>query len=381
MGDFDRPDWSGRLRRVWRIPPADVSALVVSSPANIKYLCGFDGSAGLMLTSPARTWLLVDGRYDRSARLSRAAGHLADIEIVTVTGSVESLLAALISDLGQDPTGFEAHQVTVATLENWKRLCPQRTFLPTANWIERLRIIKEPAEIEAIKRACALTSDVARDLVLWVREGRMEREIALDIDDALRRAGAARPAFETIVASGPNSALPHARPTERRLQQGDLVVLDFGGVLDGYCGDLTRMAGVGQVKAEARGLFEAVRAAQVAALAAVRAEAFAFEVDAAARRVLTTHEFGDAILHATGHGLGLEVHEAPRLGRPRESAVDTPGELNEREIDRLAAGMVCTIEPGAYVEGIGGVRLEDDVVVTDEGCEVLTDAPRDLLLV
>ena len=195
----------------------------------------------------------------------------------------------------------------------------------------------------------------------------------------MRRSGLARPAFATIVASGPNSALPHARPTDRRLQKGDLVVLDFGGVLDGYCGDLTRMAGVGEVTAEARALFEAVRAAQVAALAAVRAEALVSEVDTAARRVLTAHGFGDAFLHATGHGLGLEVHEAPRIGRPSESrggGRDEPGEL-----DRLAAGMVCTIEPGAYVEQVGGVRLEDDVVVTDEGCEVLTEAPRDLLLV
>ena len=380
MGDFDRPDWSGRLRRVWRTPPADVSALVVSSPANIKYLSGFDGSAGLLLTSPDRTWLLVDGRYDRSARLSRAAGQLADVEIATLTGSVERLLSTLISDVGSGSVGFEAHHVTVATLRSWERTCVERTFVATANWIERLRIIKERTELIAIRRACAVTSDIARELGRWLREGRTEREIAWDIDEAMRRAGVTRPAFETIVASGPNSALPHARPTDRQLQRGDLVVLDFGGVLDGYCGDLTRMAGVGEVKPEARGLFEAVRAAQVAALAAVRAEAPVFEVDAAARRVLTTHGFGDAILHATGHGLGLEVHEAPRLGRRSESS-DRVGEPSEREMDRLAAGMVCTIEPGAYVEGVGGVRLEDDVVVTDEGCEVLTEAPRDLLLV
>ena len=380
MGDFDRPDWSGRLRRVWRTPPADVSALVVSSPANIKYLSGFDGSAGLLLTSPDRTWLLVDGRYDRSARLSRAAGQLADVEIATLTGSVERLLSTLISEVAPGSVGFEAHHVTVATLRNWERTCAERTFVATANWIERLRIIKERTELIAIRRACAVTSDIARELGRWLREGRTEREIAWDIDEAMRRAGVTRPAFETIVASGPNSALPHARPTDRQLQRGDLVVLDFGGVLDGYCGDLTRMAGVGEVKPEARGLFEAVRAAQVAALAAVRAEAPVFEVDAAARRVLTTHGFGDAILHATGHGLGLEVHEAPRLGRRSESS-DRVGEPSEREMDRLAAGMVCTIEPGAYVEGVGGVRLEDDVVVTDEGCEVLTEAPRDLLLV
>ena len=381
MGDFDRPDWSGRLRRLWRAPSADVSALVVSSPANIKYLCGFDGSAGLVVSSPERTWLLVDGRYDRSARLARAAGELADVEVATMTGSLERLLSTLTSNIAAGPIGFEAQHVTVATLMAWERACPERSFIATTNLIERLRIIKESAELDRIRRACRLTSDIVRELGQWVRAGRTERAIAWDIDNAMRRAGATRPAFDTIVASGPNSALPHARPTDRLLQSGDLVVLDFGGVLDGYCGDLTRMAGVGEVTTEARGLFDAVRAAQVAALAAVRAEAPVLEVDAAARRVLTTHGFGDAFLHATGHGLGLEVHEAPRLGRRSDSNSDRPGEPSDREMDRLAAGMVCTIEPGAYVEGIGGVRLEDDVVVTDEGCEVLTEAPRDLLLV
>jgi Xaa-Pro aminopeptidase len=239
-----------------------------------------------------------------------------------------------------------------------------------------LRAIKDEGELASLRGACQRTSEVARELGSWVRAGRSEREIARDIEQAMQRAGLSRPSFETIVASGPNSALPHARPTDRRLQDGDLVVLDFGGVLDGYCGDLTRVAGVGQVKAEARALFEAVRAAQVAALAAVRAEALASDVDTAARRVLTACGFGEAILHATGHGLGLDVHERPRIGRPSAEVEGESGEL-----DRLIAGMVCTIEPGAYVESVGGVRLEDDVVVTEEGCEVLTDAPRDLLLV
>jgi len=379
MGDPLRPDWSGRLRRLWRTPPADLSALVVSSPANIKYLSGFDGSAGLIVTTPARSWLIVDGRYDRSARLARAAGALAEIDIVTSVASYDQALAELVARLAPGSVAFEAHQLTVASLENWERMSPGRAFVPTTNWIERLRAVKDEAELRAIRRACLLLSGVACELRQWVREGRSEHDVARDIDEAMRQCGLARPAFETIVASGPNSALPHARPTDRRLRPGDLVVLDFGGVLDGYCGDLTRMAGVGEVTTEARALFEAVRAAQVAALAAVRAEALVSEVDTAARRVLTAHGFGDAVLHATGHGLGLEVHEAPRIGRLGESRGgrrDEPGGL-----DRLAVGMVCTIEPGAYVEQVGGVRLEDDVVVTDEGCEVLTEAPRDLLLV
>jgi Xaa-Pro aminopeptidase len=194
--------------------------------------------------------------------------------------------------------------------------------------------------------------------------------VAHDIDLALERAGFERPAFETIVAAGPNSAYPHARPTGRRLAPGDLVVLDFGGVLDGYCVDLTRMAGIGSVGTAASQLYLAVRDAQSAALQAVCAGVRASEVDAAARRVLEAAGLGDAFVHGTGHGLGLEVHEAPRLARSSSGV-----------IDELEPGMVCTIEPGAYVEGVGGVRLEDDVVVTIGGSELLTEAPRDLLVV
>lgn len=371
MGDILRPDWSGRARRVWRIsslPP--VSALVVSAPANIKYLSGFDGSSGLLVLTPDESHLLLDGRYERAAREAAESGAMAAVAIHRVPARFEDALSDLLRRLPLGAVGFEAEQVTVATLEAWQRGTSGRTWLPTYRWVERLRAVKDGWEIAAIRRACEALSDVARDLRRWVAPGRTEVEVAQDINAAMRRAGLSRPAFETIVASGPNSAHPHARPTDRRLRDGDLVVLDFGGVLDGYCGDLTRMAGVGQVKAEARALFEAVRAAQGAALAAVRADALAFDVDAAARQVLTDHGLEDAILHATGHGLGLEVHEAPRLGR---TSVD--------RADRLEAGMVCTIEPGAYVEGLGGVRLEDDVLVAADGCEVLTTAPRDLLVV
>src|SRR6185503_10835604 len=363
MGDLTRPDWSGRLRRVWRTPPADVCALVVSTPSNITYLTGFSGSAGVFLSTPVRNWLLVDGRYAEAARQARSDGRLADIDVVTTPGSIDGSLAQLLgsSEVPAGVVGFEAGHVTVAMLRGWERMAANRRFEATTNWIEQLRSIKDADEVRRIRRSCDLLSGVARELVRWVRPGRGEREIAEDIDGAMRRAGLTRPAFETIVASGPNSALPHARPTDRRLQEGDLVVLDFGGVLDGYCGDLTRMAGVGKVGAEARALFEAVRAAQVAALAAVRAQTLASEVDTAARQVLETHGFGEAFLHATGHGLGLDVHEAPRIGRRTDRIEDRPGnDEEEHDRHRLRAGMVCTIEPGAYVAGIGGVRLEDD---------------------
>ena len=260
---------------------------------------------------------------------------------------------------------FLAHGVTTV-----KDVGNDVEWIATERLVERHRMVKDPGEIAILRRACRSVSDVAREIPALVTAGRTELEIARAIDQALDRAGLDGPAFPTIVAAGPNSALPHARPSDRRLVIGDLVLLDFGGRLDGYCGDLTRMAAVGQVGAQARSLFEAVREAQTAAIAVVRPGQEAPAVDTAAREVLERHGLSEAVLHATGHGLGLELHEAPRIARP-----------DPHHTDRLEAGMVCTIEPGAYVDGFGGVRLEDDVLVTAEGCEVLTDAPRDLVVV
>jgi Xaa-Pro aminopeptidase len=368
------------MRRLWQAPDAPaVSAVIISSPANINYLCGFEGSSGILVVSPGDCWLLLDGRYEQGARTAQAAGNLAEMHIQKVPGRFDRALAELMSSLPPGPVGFEAESVTVATLEAWQQASADRLFVASRQWVEKLRSVKDPFEIGIVRRACAATAAVGRELRRWVSAGRSEREVAADIDAALVRAGCSRTAFQTIAASGPNSALPHARPTDRLLREGDLVVLDFGGVLGGYCGDLTRVAGVGRIRADARALFDAVRAAQVAALAAVRAQALTFEVDAAARGVLASHGFGDAFVHATGHGLGLEVHEAPRLARAEDGS-STEVRLQAPEV-RLQAGMVCTIEPGAYVEGLGGARLEDDVLVTVDGCEVLTDVPRDLLTV
>jgi Xaa-Pro aminopeptidase len=190
--------------------------------------------------------------------------------------------------------------------------------------------------------------------------------VAADIDSALRRGGFERPAFDTIVASGPNSARPHARPGKRALRPGDWVLLDFGGVYDGYCVDLSRTVRLGRGDAEFGRVFEAVAEAQRAAIATVRPGIRASAVDAAAREVLGRHGLAEVFGHGTGHGLGLEVHEEPRIGRPLEGSDDV----------LLAPGMVFTVEPGAYLDGIGGVRIEDDVLVTDTGCDVLTAAAK-----
>jgi len=371
MGDPSHPGWGRRLDRAREgLTQGHLPALVVSTPLNITYLCGFRGSSGLLVLTPDRTILIVDGRYASAARAGSLAGGLFPIEVYAVSDTYPRALATVLADTGVAAAGFEAAQVTVATLGVWQAAAPGVTFRATEGQIERLRAIKDDHEIVILRRAGKLLSQVATGLRSWVRAGRREREVAADINGALERAGFSEPAFPTIVASGPNSAHPHARPTDRRLEAGDLVVLDFGGLLDGYCGDLTRMFGIGQVSPTAWSLYEAVREAHAAALRAIRDGVEAASVDAEARRVLTACGFGGGILHATGHGLGLEVHEAPRLGPAQ------PGRT-----ERLQAGMVCTIEPGAYVEGLGGVRLEDDVLVTNEGCEVLTEASRDLFIV
>jgi Xaa-Pro aminopeptidase len=243
-----------------------------------------------------------------------------------------------------------------------------RTLVPTDRLIERRRAVKDRAEIATLRSAAGLLSRVARQVPAFVSPGRSELQVAADIDAAIRGAGFERPAFETIVASGPNSARPHARPGSRLLADGDGVVLDFGGVYDGYCVDLTRTLHVGAATPALRRLAAAVREAHAAAIAAVRPGVRPSEIDAAARGVLSAHGLGEAFGHGTGHGLGLEVHEDPRISK-------LPGALPD---DPVVPGMIFTIEPGAYVEGLGGVRIEDDVLVTTDGCEVLTDVPIDV---
>jgi len=243
---------------------------------------------------------------------------------------------------------------------------PHPALVPTERLVERRRAVKDDAELQILREAARRLSGVARRAREFLQPGRTERDAAAMVDTALRESGFERPAFETIVASGPNSAFPHARPTSRVLRQGEGVVLDFGGVYDGYCVDLTRTLHLGVPDADFRRLFGAVAGAHGAALASVTPGARAIDIDGAARRVLERHGLLEAFGHGTGHGLGLEAHEEPRI-----SPLAPAGE-------RVVAGMVFTIEPGAYVPGVGGVRIEDDVLVTDGGCELLTNVPMDL---
>jgi Xaa-Pro aminopeptidase len=348
-------------------------ALVVTNPVNIRYLTNHVGSAGTAIVTRDALHLLIDFRYQEAvSSLQASTAACPTLRLRPVPASYDEALVEALVDFDVKAVGVEAAHLTVARHEWLTRALtsrgPEITLHSTERVVERRRLIKDRFEMSIVRDAAARLEAVADQAFERVRGGVSERDVAAAIEGAMRAAGYDRPAFDTIVASGPQSALPHHRAGARILAPGDLVVLDFGGILDGYCCDLTRMASVGTPSPEARRLYDAVREAQQAAIDAVRPGVTASSVDAAAREILVARGLGEAFGHGTGHGLGLEVHEEPRVGRPRSDGQDT----------RLEPGMIFTIEPGAYVPGFGGVRIEDDVLVTEKGSEVLTSVPRDL---
>ena len=341
---------------------AGVDALVVTHLPNVRYLTGFDGSAGAAILSSHACLLVVDFRYLTAATaLAAALGGLVGVE--TFDRSYDEAIVDLLTRSGAGRVAIEAAYLPVSRFNFVQAgLSTRAVLVPAERLVERTRMIKDAGEVAAFREAGRRLAGVAARVPAFVQAGRTERDIAFDIELELRRAGFTRPAFETIVASGPNSALPHARPTDRAVQAGDPTVLDFGGVYDGYCVDLTRTVQLGAVSGPMAKLYAAVAEAQQAALETIRPGVAASVIDAAARSVLERHGLGDAFGHGTGHGLGLEVHEEPRIARASARVPDVT----------IEPGMVFTVEPGAYVPGIGGVRIEDDVLVTDSGCEVLT---------
>ncbi len=368
-----------------------LDALVVTHLPNIRYLTNFAGTTAILVLTREGAWFITDGRYatEASSLLSADAGP-PDTTLVRVERTYEE---ALFDTLRRAPAlriGFEAAHLTVkrlrwleAALHGWRgRREGSPELVATERLVEQARVLKDAYEVAVLTEASRKLSEVARRVMSRLRPGLTEREVARLIDDLMAAVGFERPAFDTIVAAGASSALPHARPGTRPIQSGELVLLDFGGVSDGYCVDLTRTVAMGRPPAQAEKLHATVLEAQRAALSTVGVGVIASRVDAAARTVLETAGLADAFSHSTGHGLGLEIHEEPRIGRRFEPTPDQQsGRLPPPPVDsELAAGMVFTIEPGAYVPGLGGVRIEDDVLVTEAGCEVLTDVPRELTL-
>ncbi len=355
-----------------------LDALVVTSLPNIVYLTNFTGSTAIAVLTPDRLHFITDFRY--MTVMSEAAGsphHCPDLELVKVEGAYDATLAELLGSLSGKRVGFEAAHLTVSRL-NWlsKALNAGNAQAPelvaSESIVETARVVKDAFEIATLREAARRLSMVARALPDEIRPERTEREVSRAIESRLHEAGFSKPAFDTIVASGPNAALPHAKPGERKLSEGDLVVLDFGGVYDSYCVDLTRTVAVGRVSERARFVYQAVLEAHDHAIAQVGPGRSRFAIDAAARDALRERGLAEAFGHGTGHGLGIEVHEDPRITRPRAGEEQT-------DVNTVAPGMVFTIEPGVYLPGWGGVRIEDDVLVTEDGVDVLTDVTTDLI--
>ena len=353
-----------------------LDALVVTALPNVCYLTNFTGSAAIVVLTANRLIFITDFRYVAATEAAAGTPHACpSLELVTVEGSYDGTLAGVLRSLGCPRVGFEAAHVSVSRHHGLLEALGRGGLSPALVGVEGLvewhRARKDPYEIDVLREAGRRLAALVPDIVQEARRGRTEREVALAIDRRILDAEFERTAFETIVASGPNAALPHARPSGRILGEGDLVVLDFGGVYDSYCVDLTRTVVVGRASARARSVYGAVLAAHDRAIEAVRPGASRFAIDQAARDTLAAEGMAEAFGHSTGHGLGLEVHEDPKIARrrPDADAID----------EAVTAGMVFTIEPGAYFPGWGGVRIEDDVLVTETGVEWLTRAATDLM--
>jgi len=343
------------------IEAEELDGFAITHPANVRYMCGFTGSNGLLLFLGGRCTFFTDGRYTQQAR-----EQVGGARIVVAKGP---LLAAAAKAIGEGQTkaiGFEADHTTVATANEMRRLFRRKvSWKPTTGLVMRQRIVKDAAELHIIHKAVRTGAEVYEHALEKLHAGVAESAIAAELELAARHAGAEGMSFETIVAAGKRSALPHGVASQRPIPRHGFVVIDSGVVVHGYCSDMTRTVHVGRASREERRWYAAVLEAQLTAIAAVKPGVTAGDVDHAAREVLRRAKLDKFFTHSTGHGVGLEIHEPPRLGTG--------------QTEQVQAGMVITIEPGVYLPGKGGIRIEDMVVVTAKGCEVLTPVSKELL--
>jgi Xaa-Pro aminopeptidase len=338
-----------------------LDCLLLTHPANWYYLTGFAGESGVLAITEDRTTLITDGRFTVQARQ-----QCPGIRVELQKGALYTSAGQWLTDNRILKAGFDPGQWTVAELKTCKRAAGTKCqAIEAGGIVERLRMKKDPQELAVMRKAAILAGQVMEAAFRLLKPGVREAEIAADIEYQMKRRGASGPSFATIVASGKRAALPHARPTSKRLKKNELVVIDLGVILGHYCSDMTRTVFLGRAPRRIREWYRAVDEARATAVAAVKPGAACREVDAAARKVLKKSGLDRYFVHSTGHGLGLEVHEDPRVARNQSI--------------RLAAGNVITIEPGIYVEDVGGIRIEDDVAVRSQGSEVLTRVTRELI--
>ena len=364
-------NYSGRQRLLeHQLEHLRLDALLITHLANVRYLCGFAGSSGALAFANGEWAFFTDGRYIEQAKRQVKSAEVLINSMPPLDNAVQWTATSLKRRRSTARIGIESEHITSATQSRFasrlRKVGKSRyRVVQTREAVEQFRVRKDAEEIKQIRKAVQLASSVFPGIVDITGSGKTENEVAAETDHLARRAGAEKMSFDTIVASGANSALPHARPGHTRIGRG-FVVLDYGVILGGYCSDMTRTVHVGPANDNARELYSAVLEAQLAGIDAVRAGVEAHSVDEAARNVLRKRKLEKYFTHSLGHGVGIEIHEPPRLAKGQKQ--------------KLESGMVITVEPGVYIAGSGGVRIEDMVLVTKNGCEVLTPTPKELII-
>jgi Xaa-Pro aminopeptidase len=350
-----------RSALVQKFGALQVESLLVTHPADWYYLTAFTGESGALVVTRRGTTLITDGRFTGQAKTETMG-----VAVVQQKGSLFEFTGKLLAGSKAKSVGFEATQLSVSQYGALRKAAGSGCkWRPVAGLVASLRMHKDAQELAVMRRAAILAGRVMEEAIPLLKTGVREFEVAAEIQYQMRKRGASGAAFETIVAFGERAALPHARPTAKRLKKNEFVVLDLGAILAHYCSDITRTFYYGKAPERVRQWYKAVQDAQVAAIATVKNGVLCGDVDAAARQALERQGLGKYFLHSTGHGLGLEVHEEPRIARGQKK--------------RLEVGNVITIEPGIYIEGVGGIRIEDDVAVHADRIEVLTRTTRDLI--
>jgi Xaa-Pro aminopeptidase len=347
-----------KLRKIFSA--CKIDSLIIFNMSNIRYLSGFTGSDGVLLISAADVNLLVDGRYTLQAGL-----EATNIQIIEYKDKIEGIIQA-IKKLKLEHIGFEADSITLEMYNRLTSRIPGETFTVLTDELRLIRACKDEAEITLMKKAAEISSSAIHSLVDQIKPGRTEKELALQLEINARKYGADGLAFEAIVAAGENSSLPHARPTDRKIKKGDFIVIDFGIKYKGYCSDETCTLAFGKLTDRQKNAYQIVKDAHDRAIAGIKAGVSAADIDRRARSVFGK-KYSRYFVHGTGHGVGLDVHEAPRL-----SSISG---------DILEPRMVVTVEPGLYIPGLWGIRIEDTVLVKNNSCEKFTKMDKELVVI
>jgi len=345
-----------------RFEDLKINGILLSNPFNRYYLSGFTGTSGYLFIGEDKSVLITDSRY-----MKQAKEQCADIEVVDQGKDIYETFLKIIDYIKINRLGFEENHITLRQFSEYEKKLADINLIPVRGEIKRLREIKDKEEIIKITKAAEIADGAFSHILNYIKPGVHENEISLEIEYFMKRQGASAVSFDTIVASGERSAMPHGVASSKEIELGDTVTLDFGCIYEGYCSDMTRTVFVGEAKEEIKKIYEIVLKAQTSALEMLKAGLLCKDIDACARKIITAYGYGENFGHGLGHSLGLEIHEDPAISSKSERKLETD--------------MVVTIEPGIYLEDIGGVRIEDLVLITKNGYENLVKSPKEIIVI